>query len=632
MRTVYALLTGAAAALCAAMRGVFSLRRLKKGDGGRARDVGRVFGLGSIAALVVALSTVYVPCSARAQGAGRALDFDGTSDYVNVGSGSSIDNLGPMTVSFWLYARNTLAGQTIWYKKVNDGIQQRGSGLLGWTRDTTSDTHLRRITGTGFIAADQWLHIAFTWDGTLNASGVHFYKNGVEASSYSINRDGEGSLTDDAANDLTIGARIDGASPSNAIIDEVRIWNDVRTETEIRDWMHKTEGLTDETGLVSVWHFDESTVGSNSAVDSKSGNDGTPTNMGDEDCITSTAPSGTMGKFVVTTEETSVGPAGGLIKTTITSVPSDANNLGVYQFGSLSGDPVTSGETFPGGFDKRSNIVWGITERGDVTATLVFDYGNQPGISDAETTDILKRTDANDTSWELVTESSRDNEAKTITITGVSSFSEYALGAGPDNSLPVELSSFTAAAGDGQVTLEWVTESEVDNLGFHVYRALEEEGLYERVTSEMIEGAGTATNSRDYAFTECRLTNGVTYWYKLEDIAFDGTRTMHGPISVAMEAKALPAEFALSQNFPNPFNSATIVKYRLPEESYVSLSVYNTQGQLVRTLVESRQEPGYKSVRWDGGDESNREVAAGIYLYHIQAGKFSQARRMLLLK
>ncbi|MCK5120274.1 MAG: T9SS type A sorting domain-containing protein, partial [Candidatus Latescibacteria bacterium] len=101
---------------------------------------------------------------------------------------------------------------------------------------------------------------------------------------------------------------------------------------------------------------------------------------------------------------------------------------------------------------------------------------------------------------------------------------------------------------------------------------------------------------------------------------------------VAMEAKALPAEFALSQNFPNPFNSATIVKYRLPEESYVSLSVYNTQGQLVRTLVESRQEPGYKSVRWDGGDESNREVAAGIYLYHIQAGKFSQARRMLLLK
>ena len=179
------------------------------------------------------------------------------------------------------------------------------------------------------------------------------------------------------------------------------------------------------------------------------------------DCVASTAPFGTKGKFVATTSETSVGPTGAQIKTTL-SAASDANNLGVYQFGSLSGNPVTSGETFPGGFDKRSNIVWGVTERGDVTATLVFDYSQQPGVSDASKIEILKRTDANDTSWDLVTENSRDDAAKTITLTGVTSFSEYALGAGSDNSLPVTLTSFTATDSAGVVIVRWVVESERD--------------------------------------------------------------------------------------------------------------------------------------------------------------------------
>ena len=103
-----------------------------------------------------------------------------------------------------------------------------------------------------------------------------------------------------------------------------------------------------------------------------------------------------------------------------------------------------------------------MTERGDVTATLVFDYSQQPGVSDASKIEILKRTDANDTSWDLVTENSRDDAAKTITLTGVTSFSEYALGAGSDNSLPVTLTSFTATDSAGVVIVRWVVESERD--------------------------------------------------------------------------------------------------------------------------------------------------------------------------
>lgn len=140
-----------------------------------------------------------------------------------------------------------------------------------------------------------------TAGGTRNAES---YGNGVAPLLVVNYTTPFGTLTSDSA-PLTFGSD----EPTNAdyfdgVIDEVRIWNDARTETEIRDWMHKTEGLTDETGLVSVWHLNESTVGANSAVDSKSDNHGTPTNMGNEDCITSTAPFGTKGAFVATTDQT----------------------------------------------------------------------------------------------------------------------------------------------------------------------------------------------------------------------------------------------------------------------------------------------------------------------------------------
>ena len=200
-----------------------------------------------------------------------------------------------------------------------------------------------------------------------------------------------------------------------------------------------------------------------------------------------------------------------------------------------------------------------------------------------------------------------------------------------DISLPVTLSTFTAQAGDGEVTLHWVTESETDNLGFHVYRALSEHEEYQRVTAELIEGAGSTTGRREYAFTDGRLTNGVTYWYKLEDVAYDGTTKMHGPISVVPQ-QVLPAEFGLSQNVPNPFNPQTTIAYQLPEASEVRLTVYNVAGQRIRTLVDETKEAGSYQVVWNGADEAGKSVAGGMYLYELRAGDFVQVQRMVLIR
>ena len=87
------------------------------------------------------------------------------------------------------------------------------------------------------------------------------------------------------------------------------------------------------------------------------------------------------------------------------------------------------------------------------------------------------------------------------------------------------------------------------------------------------------------------------------------------------------AEFELFVNYPNPFNPSTTIRYALPERSYVTLTVFNTLGQLVATLVEGEMEPGYHDVRFDGS-----QFASGVYLYRLQAGDLVQTRKWLLIK
>jgi len=90
--------------------------------------------------------------------------------------------------------------------------------------------------------------------------------------------------------------------------------------------------------------------------------------------------------------------------------------------------------------------------------------------------------------------------------------------------------------------------------------------------------------------------------------------------------------YALSQNYPNPFNPATSIHYSLAEPGEVKVVVYNTLGQVVRTLVDHYKLSGDYSVRWDGKDSNGREVSSGIYVYKMQANGFSASHRMVLMK
>ncbi len=93
-----------------------------------------------------------------------------------------------------------------------------------------------------------------------------------------------------------------------------------------------------------------------------------------------------------------------------------------------------------------------------------------------------------------------------------------------------------------------------------------------------------------------------------------------------------PLDFSLSQNHPNPFNSNTNISYSVPMPGQIKLTIYDLLGRRVRTLTDEHQTPGNKSIDWNGTDDQGNTVATGIYFYRIEAGEFTETKKMLMLK
>ncbi|MEW6685381.1 MAG: T9SS type A sorting domain-containing protein [Candidatus Edwardsbacteria bacterium] len=89
----------------------------------------------------------------------------------------------------------------------------------------------------------------------------------------------------------------------------------------------------------------------------------------------------------------------------------------------------------------------------------------------------------------------------------------------------------------------------------------------------------------------------------------------------------------LMQNYPNPFSQNTDIRYQIADDSKVSLKIYNVAGQLVRTLLAYEpKSPGAYKVTWDSRDESGKQVSAGVYFYRLEAGNFTDTKKMILLR
>ena len=118
-----------------------------------------------------------------------------------------------------------------------------------------------------------------------------------------------------------------------------------------------------------------------------------------------------------------------------------------------------------------------------------------------------------------------------------------------------------------------------------------------------------------------------------EGLVFDPSQFANPLAGGVLDIQTTPTEFALLQNFPNPFNPDTTIGYELAESADVTLQIYNVVGQVVRTLIAAEpQSVGRYQVRWNGMDDRGTPVSSGIYFYQLSAGKFQDVRKLMLLK
>jgi len=149
------------------------------------------------------------------------------------------------------------------------------------------------------------------------------------------------------------------------------------------------------------------------------------------------------------------------------------------------------------------------------------------------------------------------------------------------------------------------------------------------------EGRVQGLEAGRYKIAEIRVVGKEVPEFRVDKVVVS-SRDGHslGPVKVLSveEAQRKPRSFALFQNVPNPFSGNTVIKYALPKDVDVELTVYNVAGQRVRTLVNGRQRAGYKAIEWDGRDDAGRRVAPGVYFYRMKAGRFEATRKLTLLR
>lgn len=211
---------------------------------------------------------------------------------------------------------------------------------------------------------------------------------------------------------------------------------------------------------------------------------------------------------------------------------------------------------------------------------------------------------------------------------------------GADDALPVELSSFTADILEDYVILNWETVTEVNNYGFQVQRQnqkVQSANVWEKIG--FVQGHGTTNSPKQYSLIDLDLPSTNKVSYRLKQIDNDGTYAYSKELTVDISTITnvtvgeRPTEYALYNNYPNPFNPSTIIKYALVEKSSVKIQIYNILGEVVHEQVNREQAAGYYETSFNASSYSS-----GVYFYTISATSvnskesFRDVKKMLFVK
>lgn len=191
-----------------------------------------------------------------------------------------------------------------------------------------------------------------------------------------------------------------------------------------------------------------------------------------------------------------------------------------------------------------------------------------------------------------------------------------------ESSLAVSLSGFSAEVADEHVVLNWITESEVNSVGFNIYRSISKEGPFEKVNLDIILSKGNSSTRETYQYVDSHGNAENGYWYKLAEVDQNGVETFYGLIYVpCQEIDVMPKKTGLLPNYPNPFNPSTAIVFEIGEEeshSSIFIDIINIRGESICEIFSGILNPGCYTRFWDGRQKDGFSVPSGIYFCRIR--------------
>ncbi|UCE18621.1 MAG: serine hydrolase [Gemmatimonadota bacterium] len=623
-----------------------------------------------------------------------ALEFDGINDYVGISNGGGIAGLDEGTIALWVKwigkqdhgspGYGVVLGRQKDYVFTNQVItlssDDPNSAMVMWYPYTAFDV---AITSSTPVGNELWRYIVITY-----SSGNHkLYIDGeLDGTS-----DMYGSVNSDIGVPLTIGAGIDDiGSYSRSHIDEVAIWNIVRTQPEIQADMHR-EISAGELGLVGYWRFNE---GSGITVFDQTPNGNNGVLHGGVTWVISSAP--------ITATWLSLAPTSGIVPVDSLmdiEVTFDATGLDGGDYYACvvvsSNDPdepeviihlhlrveasrvivsVPTIGSLPGDTAQVSldmdNLTWLATSIGSFETELGFDNSllELVGIVPGERVQHLgifewslldpgmAAISIYDTTENVIEPGSGAVVEMSFVVNAAATF-------GANATITIVNATLTDESGDtlaveslnGMISVGLKGDVNADGQINIVDALIAVNILLEIMVPTDYEGWAADCNGDGQAnvldvvgivnvilgLGECvpgicksELTPEAMEFMKLLEPYFSAADFTEFMALVKAEVEA-PAEYSLVQNYPNPFNAHTDIRYQIADVTspvYTTLKIYNILGQEVRTVVDEVKESGYHSVTWDGEDQFGNGVASGVYFYQLKVGDLTATKCMVLMK
>lgn len=283
--------------------------------------------------------------------------------------------------------------------------------------------------------------------------------------------------------------------------------------------------------------------------------------------------------------------------------------------------------------DDYLNRYWNIESTGinNFQCNLILNYTDADIIGNENNIYLGQH---NNQSWTILTKAETNNNILQDTVASFSVFT----GASQDG-MPVELINFNASSSGQNVILNWSTATEINNYRFYIQRkgnssnqkkSQEKSEDFEWAEIGFVDGSGNSNSTKNYTFSDKIILPGE-YFYRLKQVDFNGSFEFSDEIRIIINT---PDEFTLYQNYPNPFNPSTTINFNIPEESFVTLTIFNLLGEKILTLINEQKDAGFYSINFNASNLPDRRqsLESGLYFYQLLAGDYSYTKKMLLIK